>query len=133
MKKPSKQWKDFAQLIDIVNIRIMKQQTKLEKLRRELRELEQTINDQWKEIKNTQDRLRSLNVINEHNSITRMFQRRENIKSTIESIFFDVSVASQNAKDLTLRIMDTEKEKQQLEKRKDALAELQVQLMNEKN
>ncbi|MDE1231354.1 hypothetical protein [Vibrio aestuarianus] len=133
MKKPSKQWKDFAQLIDIVNIRIMKQQMKLEKLRRELRDLEQTITEQWQEINNTQDRLRSLNVINENNSITRMFQRRESIKSKIESIFFDVSVASQNAEDLALQIMVTEKEKQQLEKRKDALVELQVQLMGEKN
>ncbi|MDE1241111.1 hypothetical protein [Vibrio aestuarianus] len=106
---------------------------KLEKLRRELRDLEQTISEQWQEIKDTQDCLHSTNVINEHNSITRMFQRRESIKSRIESIFFDVSVASQNAKDLSLRIMDTEKEKQQLAKRKEALAELQVQLMGEKN
>ncbi|MGR5249999.1 hypothetical protein ACPV4Z_16120 [Vibrio aestuarianus] len=69
----------------------------------------------------------------QNNSITRMFQRRESIKPKIESIFFDVSVASQNAENLALQIMVTEKEKQQLEKRKDALAELQIQLMGEKN
>lgn len=34
MKKPSKQWVEFGQLIDIIDIRIGKQQRKLVKLKK---------------------------------------------------------------------------------------------------
>lgn len=43
MKKPSKEWREFGQLIDIVDIRIGKQVRLLDKLKKERQELAESI------------------------------------------------------------------------------------------
>ena len=61
-----------------------------------------------------------------------MFLRRECIKSTIETLYFDASIFSQEAEELVLQITEAEKEKHRLEKRKDALGEVLLQVKYEK-
>ncbi|WP_318452431.1 hypothetical protein [Photobacterium leiognathi] len=57
--------------------------------------------------------------------------RRENIKSTIESLFFDASIRRQDLQDITLKIKEVEMEKRKLEKRKDSLTELRERIKYE--
>ncbi|MBS0045079.1 hypothetical protein KFE26_22795 [Shewanella sp. M16] len=131
MKKPSKRWMEFGQLIDVVNIRIGKQQRKLAKLNVLYQDLLDSIDEKWALIAKEQQKLKSLVVQDEFNGLSRLFLRRESVKSCIESLFFDASVAQQNANELATEIAQVSAEKLRLEKRKDALAEIQEQLRNE--
>lgn len=133
MSKPSKRWKEFGQLIDIVDIRIGKQQRKLVNLRKQYQELVNAIEEKWQEIEEQQRYLKGLNVVGESNALSRLFMRRESTKSAIESLFFDASIKRQNAQELAHQITDVETEKRRLEKRKDALAELREQERYEKH
>ncbi|MDN3612013.1 hypothetical protein ACODM8_16885 [Vibrio ostreicida] len=133
MNKPSKRWKEFGQLIDIVDIRIGKQQRKLVKLRKEHQELLKLIDDKWRQIEEQQQQLKGFNVVHEPNALSRLFMRRESTKSMIESLFFDASVSRQDAQELALEITEVESEKRRLEKRKDALGELREQMRYEKS
>lgn len=128
MKKPSKRWMEFGQLIDVVDIRIGKQQRKLAKLNLRHQELLDSISEKWTLIAHEQHRLKSLVIKDELNGLSRLFLRRESVKSGIESLFFDVSVVQQNADELAIEIAQVIVEKRRLEKRKDALTEIQDQL-----
>lgn len=128
MNKPSKQWKEFGQLIDIVDIRIGKQQRKLVKLKKHYQDLLSIIEQKWQQIEQQQENLKTLNVEDEPNALKLLFMRRESTKSAIESLFFDASVNRQDAEELALEIAEVEAEKRRLEKRKDALGELREEL-----
>ena len=128
MNKPSKQWKEFGQLIDIVDIRIGKQQRKLVKLKKQYQELLNIIEQKWQQIEQHQQHLKALNVKDEPNALRLLFMRRESTKSAIESLFFDASVNRQDAEEFALEIAEVEAEKRRLEKRKDALGELREEL-----
>ncbi|EGR3274700.1 hypothetical protein DLI01_22340, partial [Vibrio parahaemolyticus] len=84
MKKPSKEWREFGQLIDIVDIRIGKQVRLLDKLKKERQELAESIKSKWLDIETLQSELKVLNIIQEKDALTRLFRRREGIKSKIE-------------------------------------------------
>ncbi|YCO02646.1 hypothetical protein ACB087_19665 [Vibrio sp. VNB-15] len=131
MKKPSKQWVEFGQLIDIIDIRIGKQQRKLVKLKKEKQALVAQIQTLWDHIEQQQIVLKTLGVRDENNALERLFLRREDCKSHIESFFFDVSIKQQKVETLTLEIETTEAKKKQLEKRKDALGELRELIRDE--
>ncbi len=131
MKKPSKQWVEFGQLIDIIDIRIGKQQRKLVKLKKEKQALVAQIQTLWDKIEQEQIVLKTLGLRDENNALQRLFLRREDCKSYIESFFFDVSIKQQKVETLTLEIETTEAKKKQLEKRKDALGELRELIRNE--
>ncbi|EFO44780.1 hypothetical protein CGK66_18365 [Vibrio parahaemolyticus] len=129
MKKPSNEWREFGQLIDIVDIRIGKQVRLLDKLKKERQELAESIKSKWLDIETLQSELKVLNIIQEKDALTRLFRRREGIKSKIESIFFEASLARQDLEELDEKIHDAELEKKKLEKRKDALTEMRVHLL----
>ncbi|MHA2879511.1 hypothetical protein ACXZ7R_24340 [Vibrio campbellii] len=131
MKKPSKQWVEFGQLIDIIDIRIGKQQRKLVKLKKEKQALVAQIQTLWDKIEQEQIVLKTLGLRDENNALQRLFLRREDCKSYIESFFFDVSIKQQKVETLTLEIETTEAKKKQLEKRKDALGELRELIRDE--
>ncbi|WP_274021513.1 hypothetical protein [Vibrio parahaemolyticus] len=131
MKKPSKQWVEFGQLIDIIDIRIGKQQRKLVKLKKEKQTLVAQIQTLWDKIEQEQIVLKTLGLREENNALQRLFLRREDCKSHIESFFFDVSIKQQKVETLTLEIETTEAKKKQLEKRKDALGELRELIRDE--
>ncbi|HHY0446979.1 TPA: hypothetical protein ACVU4T_003929 [Vibrio parahaemolyticus] len=131
MKKPSKQWVEFGQLIDIIDIRIGKQQRKLVKLKKEKQALVAQIQTLWDKIEQEQIVLKTLGLQDENNALQRLFLRREDCKSHIESFFFDVSIKQQKVETLTLEIETTEAKKKQLEKRKDALGELRELIRDE--
>ncbi|EKO5173313.1 hypothetical protein P0J00_000845 [Vibrio vulnificus] len=131
MKKPSKQWVEFGQLIDIIDIRIGKQQRKLVKLKKEKQALVAQIQTLWDKIEQEQIVLKTLGLQDENNALQRLFLRREDCKSYIESFFFDVSIKQQKVETLTLEIETTEVKKKQLEKRKDALGELRELIRDE--
>ena len=131
MKKPSKRWIEFCQIIEIVNIRIGKQQRILGKLRTEHQSINERIAEKWRDIEYKQSSLKSLNLFDEPEALSRMFRRREYIKSTIETIYFDVSILSQEAEVLLVKISDAEKVKHRLEKRKEALGEVILQVKYE--
>ncbi|AUI86411.1 hypothetical protein BS333_08435 [Vibrio azureus] len=133
MRKPSKKWKEFGQLIDIVDIRIGKKQRRLVTLRKQYQDLLDVIEDKWHQIERQQQYLKSINVVNEPNALSRLFMRRESTKSAIESLFFDASIKQQDAQELASQITEVEAEKRRLEKRKDALAELREQMRYEKS
>lgn len=124
MKKPSKRWREFCQLIEIVNIRIGKQQRILGMLRTEYQSVNERIAEKWRDIEHKQNSLKSLSLFDEPEALSRMFRRREYIKSTIETLYFDVSILSQEAEELLVKISDSEKKKHRLEKRKEALGEV---------
>ncbi|ASU22406.1 hypothetical protein CCZ37_07295 [Vibrio qinghaiensis] len=132
MKKHSKRWKEFGQIIEIIDIRINKQQRILVKLRKLSQELEEHIDEYWQRIEVLQQELKSLAVVKETNALSRLFMRRESIKTSIESVFFDASVTRQKAEDLASEIEQVEAEKRRLEKRKDALHEIREELRYEK-
>lgn len=133
MKKPSKQWVEFGQLIDIIDIRIGKQQRKLVKLKKEKQALVAQIQTLWDHIEQQQIVLKTLGVRDENNALERLFLRREDCKSHIESFFFDVSIKEQKVETLALEIETTEAKKKQLEKRKDALGELRELIGDEES
>ncbi|EOK5721945.1 hypothetical protein [Vibrio diabolicus] len=133
MKIPSKQWVEFGQLIDIIDIRIGKQQRKLVKLKKEKQALVDQIQTLWDQIEQEQIVLKTLGVRNENNALERLFLRREDCKSHIESFFFDVSIKKQKVETLALEIETTEAKKKQLEKRKDALGELRELIRDEES
>ncbi|MBF4286501.1 hypothetical protein EAY45_27490, partial [Vibrio anguillarum] len=91
MKKHSKRWKEFGQIIEIVDIRIDKQQRMLVKLRKRNQELQDQIEEFWRRIEVLQQELKSLVVVKENNALSRLFMRRESVKTNIESVFFDAS------------------------------------------
>ncbi len=128
MNKPSKQWKEFGQLIDIVDIRIGKQQRKLIKLKKQHQDLLSIIEQKWQQIEQQQQHLKGLNVTDEADALRLLFMRRESTKSAIESLFFDASINRQDAEEVALEITEVEAEKRRLEKRKDALSELREEL-----
>ncbi|NOH73052.1 hypothetical protein F0225_17165 [Vibrio pectenicida] len=128
MNKPSKQWKEFGQLIDIVDIRIGKQQRKLIKLKKQHQDLLSIIEQKWQQIEQQQQHLKGLNVTDEPDALRLLFMRRESTKSAIESLFFDASINRQDAEEVALEITEVEAEKRRLEKRKDALSELREEL-----
>lgn len=128
MKKHSKRWKEFGQIIEIVDIRIDKQQRMLVKLRKRNQELQDQIEEFWRRIEVLQQELKSLVVVKENNALSRLFMRRESVKTNIESVFFDASITRQKAEDLASEIELVEAEKRRLEKRKDALHEIREEL-----
>ncbi|PXA73444.1 MULTISPECIES: hypothetical protein [Vibrio] len=128
MKKHSKLWKEFGQIIDIIDIRINKQQRILVKLKKISQELQKNIDEYWQRINILQLELKDLAVVKETNALSRLFMRRESIKTSIESVFFDVSVTRQKAEDLASEIKHVEAKKRHLEKRKDALSEIREKL-----
>ncbi|ENH2037944.1 hypothetical protein ABVX91_004760 [Vibrio parahaemolyticus] len=133
MKIPSKQWVEFGQLIDVIDIRIGKQQCKLVKLKKEKQALVAQIQTLWDQIEQEQIVLKTLGVRDENNALQRLFLRREDCKSHIESFFFDVSIKQQKVETLALEIETTEAKKKQLEKRKDALGELRELIRDEES
>ncbi len=131
MKKPSKRWLEFCQLIEIIDIRIGKKQRQLVKLKHKLQGLSDLIEQKWRLISLEQHKLKNLVVQDEIKGLSRLFQRRESVKSCIESIFFDVSVAQKNADKLQLEIEQVNVAKRRLETRKDALGEILEQLRDQ--
>lgn len=129
MKKPSKIWKEFCQIISIVDIGIGKQQRKLIKLNKEKELLINNITEFSIQIKNQQEKLKYLGIDNESDAIKLFFRRKENLKSSIESLFFDASLVQNELDNLNIEIKKTEAEKLRLEKRKDILEELKKQII----
>ncbi len=131
MKKPSKKWKEFGQIIEIVDIRIEKQARKLDKLQKNRMEIRSELLKKWDHIEWLQNELQTINMKNEHDSLKRLFMRREGLRSQIESTFYDASVIKQDLDEVMFEIQQTQLEKKSLEKRKDRLTEMREQLMYE--
>ncbi len=131
MKKPSKKWKEFGQIIEIVDIRIEKQARKLDKLQKKWMEIRSELLKKWDHIEWLQNELQTINMKNEHDSLKRLFMRREGLRSQIESTFYDASVIKQDLDEVMFEIQQTQLEKKNLEKRKDRLTEMREQLMYE--
>lgn len=131
MKKPSKKWKEFGQIIEIVDIRIEKQARKLDKLQKKRMEIRSELLKKWDHIEWLQNELQTINMKNEHDSLKRLFMRREGVRSQIESTFYDASVIKQDLDEVMFEIQQTQLEKKNLEKRKDRLTEMREQLMYE--
>ncbi len=131
MKKPSKKWKEFGQIIEIVDIRIEKQARKLDKLQKKRMEIRSELLKKWDHIEWLQNELQTINMKNEHDSLKRLFMRREWLRSQIESTFYDASVIKQDLDEVMFEIQQTQLEKKNLEKRKDRLTEMREQLMYE--
>ncbi|GIA67912.1 hypothetical protein VCSRO88_0674 [Vibrio cholerae] len=131
MKKPSKKWKEFGQIIEIVDIRIEKQARKLDKLQKKRIEIRSELLKKWDHIEWLQNELQTINMKNEHDSLKRLFMRREGVRSQIESTFYDASVIKQDLDEVMFEIQQTQLEKKSLEKRKDRLTEMREQLMYE--
>ncbi|GHW91385.1 hypothetical protein VCSRO6_1241 [Vibrio cholerae] len=131
MKKPSKKWKEFGQIIEIVDIRIEKQARKLDKLQKKRMEIRSELLKKWDHIEWLQNELQTINMKNEHDSLKRLFMRREGLRSQIESTFYDASVIKQDLDEVMFEIQQTQLEKKNLEKRKDQLTEMREQLMYE--
>ncbi len=131
MKKPSKKWKEFGQIIEIVNIRIEKQARKLDKLQKKRTEIQSRLSQKWEHIEYLQFELNTISLKNEQDSLKRLFIRREGLRSQIESTFYDISVIKQDLNDVMFEIHEVLLEKKNLEKRKDRLTEMREQLMYE--
>ncbi len=131
MKKPSKKWKEFGQIIEIVDIRIEKQARKLDKLQKKRMEIRSELLKKWDHIEWLQNELQTINMKDEHDSLKRLFMRREGLRSQIESTFYDASVIKQDLDEVMFEIQQTQLEKKNLEKRKDRLTEMREQLMYE--
>ncbi len=131
MKKPSKKWKEFGQIIEIVDIRIEKKARKLDKLQKKRMEIRSELLKKWDHIEWLQNELQTINMKNEHDSLKRLFMRREGLRSQIESTFYDASVIKQDLDEVMFEIQQTQLEKKNLEKRKDRLTEMREQLMYE--
>ncbi|QKU57064.1 VPA1337 family putative T3SS effector [Vibrio cholerae] len=85
----------------------------------------------WDHIEWLQNELQTINMKNEHDSLKRLFMRREWLRSQIESTFYDASVIKQDLDEVMFEIQQTQLEKKNLEKRKDRLTEMREQLMYE--
>ncbi|WP_336939610.1 VPA1337 family putative T3SS effector [Vibrio cholerae] len=85
----------------------------------------------WDHIEWLQNELQTINMKNEHDSLKRLFMRREGLRSQIESTFYDASVIKQGLDEVMFEIQQTQLEKKSLEKRKDRLTEMREQLMYE--
>ncbi|ENM5839612.1 VPA1337 family putative T3SS effector [Vibrio mimicus] len=85
----------------------------------------------WDHIEWLQNELQTINMKNEHDSLKRLFMRREGLRSKIESTFYDASVIKQDLDEVMFEIQQTQLEKKNLEKRKDRLTEMREQLMYE--
>lgn len=131
MKKPSKKWKEFGQIIEIVNIRIEKQARKLDKLQKKRTEIQSRLSQKWEHIECLQFELNTISLKNEQDSLKRLFIRREGLRSQVESTFYDISVIKQDLNDVMFEIHEVLQEKKSLEKRKDRLTEMREQLMYE--
>lgn len=131
MKKPSKKWKEFGQIIEIVDIRIEKQARKLDRLQKKRMEIRSELLKKWDHIEWLQNELQTINMKNEHDSLKRLFMRRDGLRSQIESTFYDASVIKQDLDEVMFEIQQTQLEKKNLEKRKDRLTEMREQLMYE--
>ncbi|EKT64635.1 hypothetical protein [Providencia burhodogranariea] len=129
MKKPSKIWKEFSQIISIIDIGIGKQQRKLIKLNKQKELLINNINEFSLEIEHQQEKLKFLVIGKEQEAIKLFFKRKDNLKSHIESLFFDASLVQNELENLNVEIKKTEAEKLRLEKRKDILEELKKQII----
>lgn len=129
MKKPSKIWKEFCQIISIVDIGIGKQQRKLIKLNKQKELLLINISEFSLEIENEQLKLNLLMIGKEPEALKLFFKRKDNLKSSIESLFFDASLVQSELDELDIEIRNTEAEKLRLEKRKDILEELKKQVI----
>lgn len=129
MKKPSKIWKEFCQIISIVDIGIGKQQRKLIKLNKQKELLLENINEFSLEIENQQQKLKFLEIGKETEALKLFFRRKDNLRNSIESLFFDFSLVQNELDDLNVEIKNTEAEKLRLEKRKDILEELKKQII----
>ncbi|CAQ85556.1 conserved hypothetical protein [Photorhabdus asymbiotica] len=90
--------------------------------------LRMTITDYWQDVQTAQNKLKMLNIEDEVDALKFFFRRRENIRSLIESLVFDVSVVQQELEKIETEIAKSESEKLRLEKRKDVLDELKKQL-----
>ncbi len=131
MKKPSKKWKEFGQIIEIVDIRIEKQARKLDKLQKKRIEIRSKLITKWDHIEWLQNELQAISIKNEYDGLKRLFMRREGVRSQIESTFYDASIIKQDLDDVMFEIQQAQLEKKNLEKRKDRLAEMREQLMYE--
>lgn len=129
MKKPSKIWKEFCQIISIVDIGIGKQQRKLIKLNKQKELLLENINEFSLEINNQKQKLKLLAIGKESEALKLFFKRKDNLISSIESLFFDASLVQSELDNLNVEIKKTEAEKLRLEKRKDILEELKQQII----
>ncbi|MGD1455193.1 hypothetical protein [Vibrio harveyi] len=87
----------------------------------------------WLQIDQEQIALKTLNVQDEDDALKRLFLRREDCKSHIESFFFDVSIKQQKAETLAQEIETSESKKRKLEKRKEALGELRNLIRGEES
>lgn len=90
--------------------------------------LKMTIADYWQDVQTAQNKLKMLDIEDEIDALKIFFRRRENIRSLIESLVFDVSVVQQELEKIEIEIAKAESEKLRLEKRKDVLDELKTQL-----
>ncbi|AWS50771.1 hypothetical protein [Providencia rettgeri] len=129
MKKPSKIWKEFCQIISIVDIGIGKQQRKLIKLNKQKEILLNNIDEFYNEIIKKRDRLSLLAIDREPDAIKLFFNRRENLREEIDDLIFDVSLVRSELDNLNIEIKNTEVEKLRLEKRKDILNELKKEII----
>lgn len=131
MKKPSKKWKEFGQIIEIVDIRIDKQARKLDNLQKKRIEIKNKLLKKWEHIEWLQNELQTISMKNENDSLKRLFMRRESLRSQIESTFYDASIIKQDLDEVTSEIQQTQSDKKKLEKRKDRLTEMREQLIYE--
>lgn len=70
MKTLLKRWKELGQIIEIVAIRIDKQQRMLMRLRKHQDELQAQIVDFWQRIELFQEQLRTITIAKENNALT---------------------------------------------------------------
>ena len=125
MKKPSKQWLEFSQIIGILDIRISRKQRELLKLKKELTEIEERATAIFEKVTETREALKALRPAEEANSIDIYFHRSDYYKSTIENHLIDYSFLKEQAEKVQQSMQKANKEKFKLEKRKDALKEVQ--------
>ncbi|WP_394201500.1 hypothetical protein [Shewanella waksmanii] len=124
MKKPSSKWVEFCRIIKIVDIRIQKVDKAIIKTKRKIVSLNQLVEEKWGVITLKQQELSFLKIRDEYNSLTRLFQRREYIKSCIESLVFDVAVLNKDIENVNVELAELVNSKRKLEKRKEALEEV---------
>ena len=125
MKKPSKQWKEFDQIIGIVDIRIQRKQREILKMKKEAAQIEEEAASFFQQINEARESLKNLRPTGEANSIDVYFRRSDYCKSMIENYLIDYSLLQEKIQKIQLAIEGLTKEKFKLEKRKDALREVQ--------
>lgn len=125
MKKPSKQWKEFEQIIGIVDIRIKRKQREIVKMKKQAAEVEEEAASFFQQISEARESLRNLRPTAEANAIDVYFRRSDYCKSMIENYLIDYSLLQEKIKKIQQAIEVLNKERFKLEKRKDALREVQ--------